>query len=55
MRKNKSLKSIKEQVVKQTSLVKAISMIEGYLKSQNDKPISIRNRMSEYSWVGEGC
>lgn len=54
VRKNKSLKSIKENVIKQTSLVKAISMIEGYLKSQNDKPISIRKRMSESSWVGEG-
>lgn len=54
VKKNKSLKAIKESVVKQTSLVKAISMIEGYLKSQNDKPISIRNRMSESSWVGEG-
>lgn len=54
VKKNKSLNAIKEQVVRQPSLVKAISMIEGYLKSQNDKPISIRKQMSESSWVGEG-
>lgn len=54
VKKNKSLKAIKENVIKQTSLVKAISMIESYLKSQNDKPISIRRSMNESSWVGEG-
>lgn len=54
VKKNKSLKAIKEQVVRQPSLVKAISMIESYLKSQNEKPISIRRYMSESSWVGEG-
>ena len=54
VKKNKSLKAIKENVIKQTSLVKVISMIESYLKSQNDKPISIRRSMNESSWVGEG-
>lgn len=54
VKKNKSLKAIKENVIKQTSLVRAISMIENYLKSQNEKPISIRRSMNESSWVGEG-
>lgn len=54
VKQNKSLKSIKENVIRETSLVKAISMIESYLKSQNDKPISIRRSMNESSWVGQG-
>lgn len=48
------LRKIKEQIVSQNSLVKAVNMIEKYLKNYEEKPYRIMESSNtrHYDWVG---
>lgn len=48
------LRKIKEQIVSQPSLVKAVNMIEKFLKVQDEKPFKIMESVNNrhYDWVG---
>lgn len=48
------LRKIKEQIVSQNSLVKAVNMIEKYLKNYEEKPYRIMesSNSKHYDWVG---
>lgn len=48
------LRKIKEQIVSQSSLVKAVNMIDKYLKNDDEKPYRIMEstKSRHYDWVG---
>jgi hypothetical protein len=48
------LRKIREQIVSQPSLVKAVNMIERYLRNDEEKPYRIMESVKSrhYDWVG---
>ena len=46
------LKAIKDRVLSESSLVKAVKMVETFLKADDDKPIKLREAFKENTWIG---